>query len=155
LCAIQGLAIEPDVEFLDGFNLQILGGWDPRATGVFESNTLTVRITTVTAAKVFINTADCRLTRIGHVGPYWEIPTEWRVWDTTSNQDGHLDPGEVVDSGWLVVAAFMETYQDSPIVVPPGWAGEICFQMRMTRSGLGNSAGDYSAALTVDVAEDQ
>ena len=154
VCAIQGLAIEPDVEFLDGFSLQIPGGWGPRATGVFESSILSVRITTYSAAKFSLNTAASRLIRIGHVGSHWEIPTEWKVWDSTSNQDGHLDSDELVDSGWLEVSAFIQTFQDSPIRIPSGWTGEIYVQMRMTRSGLGNAGGEYSAALTVDVVGD-
>ena len=159
LCVVQGLANAP-VYWFSG-SLQIKNGWNPYDEGTYpdpikDEDAWVLHIQTDdTAARISLNTAACRLVRIGHVGPYWEIPTEWRVWDSTSNQDGQLDPGELVDSGWLPVVTFMETFQDNPIVVSSGWSGEIYFQVRMTRYGLGNNSGDYSAALTVDVAEDQ
>jgi len=103
------------------------------------------------AAKIVLHTADCHLLPIGCEDPRYEIPTEWRVWDSISDKDGELDPGELVDTGWLPVAKFIETFDDRPIIVPPGWVGKICFQARMIRRGLGDSAGDYSASLTVEV----
>jgi hypothetical protein len=142
----QGLATAPDVQFSG--DLEILEGWDPSATGIYESNKWILHIVTYTAsASVALDTTACMLMRIGYNDPYWEIPTEWRVCDSRE--------GAVIDSGWLAVATFMEMFQDNPIVVPSGWSGEIYFQVRMTRYGLGHSAGDYSAALTVIVTEPQ
>lgn len=158
LCVVQGLANAPVYSFTG--SLQISNGWNPYDEGTYpdpitDEDAWVLHIQTgASAAKISLDTTACPLMRIGHVGPYWEILTEWRAWDGTSNQDGQLDPGELVDSGWLPVVTFMETFQDDPIIVPSGWTGEICFQVRMTRYGLGNSAGDYSAALTVSVTED-
>jgi len=90
----------------------------------------------------------CRLTKDGAADTCYEIATEWRVWDSSHG-------GEVIDTGWVAVAVFEEMFENDDIVVPSGWSGEIYFQLRMTRYGLGDHSGDYSAVLTVDVPEDQ
>jgi len=129
-------------------NLQIPHGWNPRASGVFEGNIWTLHIQACAATMIALDTDACCLTRMaGYEGPRWEIPTEWRVWDDHG--------GEVINTGWLAVALFKVMFEKGVIVVPSGWAGEIYFQLRMTRYGLGDYPGDYSAALTVDVVEDQ
>ena len=159
LCMVQGLANPPVYSFSG--SLQIDTGWNPYAEGthpspINDADAWVLHIQTDdTAAKIALDTADCHLLPIGYTDLRYEIPTEWRVWDSTSDNDGKLEAGELIDRGWLPVAAFIKTFDDNPIIVPPGWSGKIYFQARMTRHGLGNSAGDYSAGLTVAVTEDK
>jgi len=117
LCMVQGLANPPVYSFSGSLQIEIA-----------------------------LDTADCHLLPIGYTDLRYEIPTEWRVWDSTSDNDGKLEAGELIDTGWLPVAtfiAFIATVDDSSITVPSGWSGEISFQARMTRHRLGDSAGDY------------
>jgi len=128
-------------------SLQIHSDWNPRASGVFEGGIWTLHIQACAEITVSLSTDDCRLTRAGFEDPRYEIPTEWRVWDDHG--------GVVINTGWLAAAVFEEMFENADIVVPSGWSGEIYFQLRMTRYGLGDYSGDYSAALTVDVLEDE
>ena len=157
LCMVQGLANPPVYSFSG--SLQIDTGWNPYAEGTYPSpindaDAWVLHIQTDdTAAKIALDTADCHLLPIGYTDLRYEIPTEWRVWDSTSDNDGKLEAGELIDTGWLPVATFIKRFDDNPITVPSGWSGEISFQARMTRHRLGDSAGDYSAELTVAVTE--
>ena len=132
LCMVQGLA-NPPVYSFSGL-LQIKNGWNPYDEGTYpdpitDEGALVLHIQTHdTAAKIALNTADCHLLPIGCVDPRHEIPTEWRVWDSASDNDGKLELGELIDTGWLPVATFIETFHDSPIIVPSDWSGEIRFQ---------------------------
>ena len=128
-------------------SLQISGDWNPRASGVFEGDVWELHIQACAETTVTLNTDSCRLTRVGSEDPRYEILTEWCVSDSHG--------GEVIDTGWIAVALFEEIFENDDIVVPSGWSGEIYFQLRMTRCGLGDHSGDYSAALTVDVSEDE
>jgi len=128
-------------------SLQISGDWNPAASGVFEGSVWELHIQACAETTVSLGTDDCRLTRVGSEDPRYEILTEWRVWDDLG--------GVVIDTGWLAVAVFEEMFESGAITVPSGWSGEIHFQLRMIRYGLGDHSGDYSAALTVDVPEDE
>jgi len=132
---------EPEYHFSG--NLQIPHGWAPRASGVFEGNVWVLHIKSCGVTVVSLDTDHCRLTRVGHQELRFEIPTEWRVWDDHE--------GEIVNTGWVPVAQFQAMFETNSIAIPPGWSGEIYFQARMIRNGLGDPAGDYSAALTVEI----
>ncbi len=136
---------EPQHSFSGNLRMQHANAWNPRVSGVFESNIWVLHIQTCAAASVTLGTESCSLMRMSPSTHGCEIPTEWRVWDNHA--------GTVVDTGWLPVALFEAMFENDFISIPSGWSGEIYFQMRMTRHGLGNRSGDYSAALTVSVSE--
>ena len=127
-------------------SLQIPVDWSPLATGTYEGDVWVLRIQACGAMAVSVDTEHCRVTRVGYEGPRWEIPTQWRVWDDHG--------GELVNTGWISVASFQATFESNAIHVPAGWSGNISFQARMIRSGLGDSGGEYLASLTVSVTQE-
>jgi len=136
-------------EFFGG--LEFLDGTQPTAAGVFESTHWILSIVNADdGMTVTLNTEGCRL-MCSDLGV--EIPTWWRVWDSTSDQDGELDPGELVDSGWIPASDFIVHWNNDTIEIPLGWTGEINFQLKMERSGLDDPAGYYSTDLNVTVSE--
>jgi hypothetical protein len=96
---------------------------------------------------VTLDTEDCRLLR-ADLGA--EIPTWWRIWDSNGDNDGELESGELIDTGWIPVAVFIGM-NGTIITIPADWFGEIRFQLKMERSGHGNPAGHYSCSLGVGV----
>ena len=94
-----------------------------------------------------LGTESCRLLRVPPSSHGREICTEWRVWEDHG--------GAIIDTGWLPVALFEAMFEANDIALPSGWSGEIYFQARVVRRGLGDHAGDYSAALAVSVSEDE
>ena len=136
---------EPKHSFSGNLRMQYANAWNPRASGVFESNIWTLHIQTCTSATVTLDTDVCCLLRVPPSIHGREIPTEWQVWDNHA--------GEVVNTGWLPVALFKAMFENDVILIPSGWSGEIYFQMRMMRHGLGDRSGDYSAALTASVSD--
>ena len=131
---------ESSYEFSGG--LDFLHGTQPTSTGVFESTHWILSIDACGAMTVTLNTLNCGLLC---TWPNAEIPTWWRVWDSTNDNDGKL-----IDTGWITVADFIKM-DGTTITIPPGWSGEIAFQLKMNRSGYGNPAGHYSCSLRVEV----
>jgi hypothetical protein len=142
---VSGLASH---EFIGG--LEFVNGTQPGAVGVFESDEWILSIDACKAMTVTLNTVGCRLV-CSDLGV--EIPTWWRVWDSSGNHDGKLDGAELVDSGWIAVSDFIIHWNNEIISIPSGWSGEIKFQLKMERNGLGDPAGSYSSVLDVTVSE--
>jgi len=136
-------------EFSGG--LEFLVGTQPSSAGVFESTYWILSI--VDAGEAMIVTLDTLGCHLVCSALDTEIPTWWRVWDSIGNHDGELDPGELVDSGWIPVSDFIIDWNDETISIPLGWTGGINFQLKMERSGLGDPAGHYSTVLDVTVSE--
>lgn len=131
--------------------LEFLDGTQPSSAGIFESTNWTLDIVDAGGAIIVtLNTPDSRLW-CNDLGA--EIPTWWRVWDNTSAQNGKRDPAKLADSGWVAVSDFVIHWNDNIISIPQSWSGEIYFQLKMERSGLGDPAGYYSTDPNVIVSE--
>lgn len=130
--------------------LEFLSGTTPPAVGVFESTHWILSIDACGPMTATLDTLNCRLLCTDLDA---EIPTWWRVWDSNADADGELEPGELIDTGWIPVADFIAHWNQYKIEIPAGWSGDINFQVRMERSGVADLAGSYSATLTVDVSD--
>jgi len=137
---------EPSYEFSGG--LEFLYGIQPPTAGIFVSTQWILSIDACGIVTVTLDTLNCCLLC---EDPAAEVPTWWRVWDSNSDNDGELDLGELADSGWIAAADFVAHWNESLIVAPPGWSGEMRFQVKMKRSGIADPAGTCSATLKVDV----
>jgi len=138
---------EPRVVSTGGLKLPD-AGIAPTAVGVFDS---TQWILSVSACRPMIVTLDTLNCRLLCADPIMEVPTWWRVWDSSSDNDGEHDSGELVDTGWIPAAGFIAHWNLYEIGVPAGWSVEIRFQLRMERSHHADRAASYSATLGVDV----
>ena len=123
-------------------------GIQPLDSGNFFSEQGILSVDASAGMIVSLNTENCRMQSTDFDT---EILTWWRVWDSNANADGKLEPGELIDTGWMPVEQFIAIYSGSKIIIPADWSGEIRFQLRMERKGLGNPAGHYSCALGVKV----
>jgi len=141
---------ESSYEFSRG-GLEFLHGTQLKDAGLFESTQRILTIRACAPLTVSLETLDCRLICSDLNA---EIPSWWRVWDNSGNNDGKLDLGELVDSGWIAAADFVAHWNESRIVAPSGWSGEIRFQLKMERSGLGDPSGHYSTVLDVTASEE-
>ena len=130
--------------------LAFIDGTVPTAVGEFES---THWILTINACGTMIVTLDTLNCRFLCADLATEVPTWWRVWDSSGNNDGEPDSEELIDTGWIAVADFIAHWNEFEIVIPPGWSGEIRFQAKMNRCGIADLAGSYSSTLTVDVSD--
>jgi len=137
---------EPTYVFSGG--LAFTDGTEPAAVGTFESTHWILSVSACEKAVITLYTLNCRLLCSALDA---EIPSWWRVWDSSSDNDGEHDSGELVDTGWIAAAEFIAQRNLYKIYIPTGWSGKITFQLRMERSGFGHHAGSYSAALKVDV----
>jgi len=131
--------------------LAFTDGTAPTADGEFESTLWILSVNACGIMTVTLDTLNCRFL-CAYLAT--EVPTWWRVWDSNSDNDGELDSGELIDTGWIAVADFIAHWNEFEIVIPPGWSGEIRFQAKMERNRLANLAGSYSATLTVDVSDE-
>ena len=137
---------ESSYEFSGGLDFSL--GTQPADSGEFLSNQGILSVMDASAGMtVSLDTKDCRLQ---HADLDAEIPTWWRVWDSHADADGKLEPGELIDTGWIPVAEFIKM-NGAIITIPAGWSGNILFQLKMKRSDYGNRAGHYSCALGVEV----
>jgi hypothetical protein len=137
---------ESSYQFSRGLDFSL--GTQPADSGEFLSNQWILSVVDASAGMtVSLDTEDCRLQ---HADLAAEIPTWWRVWDSTSDNDGILDDGKLIDTGWIPVTQFI-AMNGAIITIPPGWSGEILFQLKMKRSGYGNRAGGYSCSLRAEV----
>lgn len=144
-------SIPPEPSHAFSGELEFLDGTAPTAVGAFESTHWILSVDACGIMTATLDTLDCRLL-CADLGT--EVPTWWRVWDSNYNNDGEPDPGELVDTGWIAVAEFIARWNQYEIKFPPGWSGEIRFQLKMKRSSLADHAGMYSAILKVDVCDE-
>jgi len=142
--------IPQEASYVFSGGLTFTDGTAPRAVGIFESTQWILSIDACGIMAVTLGTLDCRFLC---EDPAAEVPTWWRVWDSTSDNDEEPDCGEIIDSGWIQAADFVCQWNQHVIEIPPGWSGEIRFQVKMKRSGLADHAGTYSATLSVDVSD--
>lgn len=138
-------ASESSYQFCEGLDFSL--GTQPSDSGEFLSNQWILSVDASGVMTVCLDTKDCRLQSSDFDA---KIPTWWRVWDSTSDNDGILQDGELIDTGWIPVADFI-AMNGAIITIPAGWSGEIMFQLKMKRSGYGNRAGHYSCSLGVEV----
>ena len=138
-------ASESSYQFSGGLDFSL--GTQPSDSGEFLSNQWILSVDASGVMTVCLDTKDCRLQSSDLDA---KIPTWWRVWDSTSDNDGILEDGELIDTGWIPVADFI-AMNGAIITIPAGWSGEIMFQLKMKRSGYGNRAGHYSCSLGVEV----
>lgn len=130
-------------------NLDFLLGTDPWDSGEFLSNQLILSVTDASAGMtVTLYTKSCQLQC---TDPGAEIPTWWRIWDSNADEDGELESGELIDTGWIAVADFIADWDKFEIEIKPPWSGKIRFQLKMERKGYGNPAGYYECSLGIGV----
>lgn len=139
---------KPSFRFLGG--LVLLQGSRAVDVGEFESAPWVLTAHAAGNATVILDTRDCRLACGGRV---CEIPVWWRVWDSFSDCDGLLEYGEVVDTGWVPGPEFLAHWNLYEVQLPPGWTGEIRFQLKLERRGIVDRAGKYFAILRVEVSD--
>ncbi|MFW6049342.1 MAG: hypothetical protein ACOC88_04120 [Candidatus Bipolaricaulota bacterium] len=124
-------------------------GTAPGDSGTFESGIWSVEIKTDVETDVSLISQDLPVSRLDD--PESEIPTWWKFWDEGADEDGVLEQGEQVDTGWVKIESYSPHMVLHELELPAGWDGELYVQLKMERSGLDDRAGYYSANVRVEV----
>ncbi len=124
-------------------------GTGPRDNGTFTSEVWTIDVKTDLDTDVYLVSEDLPVSRLDDSAT--EIDTWWKFWDEGADDDGVLEAGEEVDTGWVKVESYSPNVRLQELTLPAGWDGELYVQLKMERNGLDDRVGYYSANLRLDL----